>query len=236
MSATNSKGKSRRHALLYPTDIWPNGVEIPITHPDIEVYPNMGMWASDTEPTATTDSWSVVIIPLKRCNGFYINSTRFEYTYYLDPTRHKYVTNACSQNQTSMPLPNAAPYLCITCRNATASNIFKGFTAYYRDRRPEQNQNFSSIPFILNTSNLDGNWSDFIYCHGAKTVNLTANLRGSMYWYGEDKNDLLSRGYGVEANTYKVPDGAYWCRFEGYRFYAMNSVRSCTLGFSLTFE
>lgn len=212
-------GHTRRTSLMYPTDLWPNGVEIPIESGLFEIYPHYAMWNSEDEMVYTENNWSFVVIPIKLANCIVIRNTRLEYTYYLTEDKKKIRVNLYNSNLGNYSyrydrIPLNAKYIGCTCRSATASEILKGVTFYYL---PTSNAEINVIFQQVRHDRPDDSYTvPFIPCHGYTKLYISVNARGQALWYGEDKNYLFTRGYGTESSIYNIPEGAYYVKLQTY--------------------
>lgn len=192
---------------MYPTDLWPNGVEVPFE--EFTVYENKGMFSGDTT-MQDSSGWDFMVIPIKGAHRIVLNDTNLEWTYWLDENLNK---------NTNQSILNGAPY--------ASGNIL--YSAPYIGKNLRGHRTFSGITFYYyptngaerNVSNYKNSWSDFMYCAGAEKLHLGFNSRGSIVWYGEDKNLLFSRPWGEEAGVYIVPEGAYYAKYNGNAPYAV---------------
>ena len=225
MSITNPKGRSRRTSLMYPDDIWPNGVEVLITDGLFEIYPGEAIFNS-TNGRVTSSGWSLVIAPLKRCHWFTIRSTRAEYTGLLDKEGN---VIASTINETNGPsnIPANAYYVYKSCRNSTASNVLKGITFYYFPTHSDTIGdpcvavvNQDNFPYAGGGAN---NYSNFIeVLDGTTKIKYGIGFRGCAHWYNENKRQLFARSYGDESGTYIVPQGAKYFKSQGYDGYVVD--------------
>lgn len=202
---------------MYPTDLWPNGVEVPIESGLFEIYPHYGMWNADDEMVYTKNNWSFVVIPIKLANCIVIRNTRLEYTYFLTEDKKKiraniYNSNLGDYNYRYANIPLNAKYIGCTCRSNVASTILKGVTFYYLPTHgAERNVIFQQI----RPDSPDNSYTTpYIPVHGYTKLHVSIETRGQALWYGEDKNYLFTRGYGTESGTYNIPQGAYYVKLQ----------------------
>ena len=224
MSENIHLGNSRRTQLLYPTDLWPNGVEITIDDGQFEVYLGSAMFTSNEEMT-TSSGWSFVIVPIKNANFFIIRYTRLEYNYFLYENKKKW-NNLNQFPTTSLGnnlyrvwcIPKNAKYIGVSCRTGTnPASIFKGITFYYLPTHSDDLTERCSVLDIsdFNTSTTN-NKTQKIYCEGMSKLIWSCAPRGAVIFYNGDGQRLLSRNYGEEAGTYIVPDGAVYAEVQSY--------------------
>ena len=205
---------------MYPNDLWPNGVEVPIESGLFEIYPGEGIF-NKTNGRVTSSGWSLVIFPIKNAHYWVIRSTRDEYEGLLDENG-TVLTAQMGKSPTNIPLN--AKYGYKSCRNATASNILKGITFYYYPTKVSEigevgvavvNQDNS--PYAGGGAN---NYSNYIkLLDGATKVKYGLGFRGGAHWYNENQNELFVRAYGKESGTYTIPDGAAYFKSQGYDGY-----------------
>ena len=186
---------------MYPTDLWPNGVEIPFE--EFTVYKNK--FIGNGNNTMYDDSnWDVIIIPIKSAHRIVMNDSTGEWTYFLDENLtvpDPISSNSCMYTNIQT-IPFYAKYI---GKNLRGHRTFSGVTFYYYPTHGAER----------NVSNYKNSWSDFMYCAGAEKLHLGFNSKGSIVWYGEDKNLLFSRPWGEEAGVYIVPEGAYYAKYNG---------------------
>lgn len=221
MSELISLGNSRRTQLLYPTDLWPNGVEVPIESGLFEIYPGEAIF-NPTNGRVTSSGWSLVIAPIKNAHNWSFRSTKAEYEGILDENGNVIYMTASPSN-----VPVTAKYIFKSCRNATASSVLKGITFYYYPTHTENKGDLCTVPIYEDHSPYAGgganNYSAFIKTNGAAKIQYSIGFRGCAHWYNGEKEQLFSRGYGEESGTYTAPEGAEYFKSQGYDGYIVDT-------------
>ena len=208
-------GHTRRTSLMYPADLWPNGVEIPLT--SFEILKNKGIFNNDTT-IVDTNGWDCIVFPIKQAVAISWNLTSGRGVEYPRMLYNDY-TSAGSSNYWQYNyssgdgyngfriIPNKTAQYIVFCFRGGLSNPETQFITFYYDDKTK----FDGVGYCTS----DNKSISYIDCHGANKVKLSFSTRGAMQWFGEDKNYLFQRGYGDEAGTYLVPNGAYYCHPSG---------------------
>lgn len=196
---------------MYPTDLWPNGVEVPFE--EFTVYKNKGMFSGDTT-MQDNSGWDFMIIPIKGAHRIVLSDTTGEWTYYLDENLNKGPIDALQQKTDYMTNALNEPHL---GKNLRGHRTFRGITFYYYPTYgAEKNVVFQQIRPDSPDNSLT---TPFIPVHGYTKLHTSWAGRGQALWYGDDKNYLFSRGYGAESGVYEIPEGAYYCKLQTYKWF-----------------
>lgn len=223
MSDFTKLGHTRRSNMMYPTDLWPNGVEVPFE--EFTVYKNKGMFNNDTT-MADASNWDFMVIPIKRAHRIKMSDTNGEWTYYLDENLNKGPVTAIQQKYDVLTNALNEPYFGKSLRS---HRTFSGITFYYYPiHGAERNVVFQQV----RQDSPDNSYTTpLIPVHGYSKLHTSWSGRGCAQWFGEDKNHLFSRDYGEEAGVYTIPEGAYYCQLKTYRWFneTENSKGSSTV-------
>lgn len=204
-------GHTRRASLMYPTDLWPNGVEIPLEqcNPIIQHDTNY----NSTNPNGYTwNGVDYILIPFKEAVVLNIKNYG-DYPALFDKDL-KAISFSFNPDGT---IPVLAKYFGCMLRDKSLSNRYITFA--YLDDAPDNGVWEYGKWYVANGHVINENFTNWLQdsfagCHGASKIKFWGTWRGNILWYGEDKNYLFARGYGGE--TYDVPEGAYYFKYNGY--------------------